>query len=307
MYKKIIYVQSCNIETNMSIRRASHAGSWYSSSADELNSQLECWLSNVDVKVPSARALIAPHAGYAYCGECAAFAYKQVDPANISRVFILGPSHHFSLPGCALTQTKSYETPLYDLEIDQEVNEELLSTGKFDHMQLNVDEDEHSIEMQLPYIAKVMQSRRGQFKIIPVLVGSTSIEREKMYGEIFSKYMKDEQNLFVISSDFCHWGKRFRYTYNDKSKGNIYQSIEHLDRQGMDLIEKLDTKGFYQYLDQYANTICGRKPIGIFLNAVECLQSEKSSFKFHHYAQSSKCRNTNDSSVSYAAGTFSHS
>ena len=34
---------------------------------------------------------------------------------------------------------------------------ELESTGKFSRMNKKVDEDEHSIEMHLPYIAKVMQ------------------------------------------------------------------------------------------------------------------------------------------------------
>lgn len=35
-------------------------------------------------------------------------------------VFILGPSHHVYLNGCALTQTVEYETPLYNLIIDRE-------------------------------------------------------------------------------------------------------------------------------------------------------------------------------------------
>lgn len=34
---------------------------------------------------------------------------------------------------------------------------ELLKTGKFQKMAKSVDEDEHSIEMQLPYIAKVFE------------------------------------------------------------------------------------------------------------------------------------------------------
>lgn len=37
------------------------------------------------------------------------------------------------------------------------VYEELEVTGRFERMSMKVDEDEHSIEMQLPYIAKVMQ------------------------------------------------------------------------------------------------------------------------------------------------------
>jgi len=285
-------------------RRASHAGSWYTSSGKELSSQLDKWLSKADVDAPAARALIAPHAGYSFCGATAAYAYKNVDPAKVKRVFILGPSHHVSLPGCALTQTQTYETPLYNLTVDSEVNEELHATGKFEKMTISTDEDEHSIEMHLPYIAKVMESKKDDFKIVPVLVGATSHEKELMYGKIFAKYLNDPDNLFVISSDFCHWGKRFRYTYYDKSKGNIYESIEDLDKMGMKYIEDLNRSAFYSYLERYYNTICGRHPIGVFLNAMDEIGSKNSSFKFHHYAQSSKCIRYDDSSVSYAAGTL---
>jgi AmmeMemoRadiSam system protein B len=38
------------------------------------------------------------------------------------RVFILGPSHHFYLPGCALTKCDEYETPLGNLIIDKDSN-----------------------------------------------------------------------------------------------------------------------------------------------------------------------------------------
>lgn len=73
------------------------------------------------------------------------------------RVFILGPSHHVRLRGCALTTADKYETPLYDLKIDTQTNAELEKTGKFTRMDMNTDEDEHSIEMHLPYVAKVME------------------------------------------------------------------------------------------------------------------------------------------------------
>lgn len=74
-------------------------------------------------------------------------------------------------------------------------------------MSQQVDEEEHSIEMHLPYIAKVMESKRGSFTIVPVMVGATSCQRQAEYGEIFGTYLADPENLFVISSDFCHWGK----------------------------------------------------------------------------------------------------
>lgn len=36
------------------------------------------------------------------------------------RVFILGPSHHVRIAGCALSSARKYKTPLYDLTIDTE-------------------------------------------------------------------------------------------------------------------------------------------------------------------------------------------
>jgi len=61
-------------------------------------------------------------------------------------------------------------------------------------------------------------------------------------------------------------GKRFKYTPWDRSYNHIYESIEALDRKGMDVIEKLDPQGFSEYLKEYGNTICGRHPIGVLLN-----------------------------------------
>lgn len=146
------------------------------------------------------------------------------------RIFILGPSHHVRLFGCAVSSVQYYQTPLYNLDIDLEMNEELLATGKFEKMSQDTDEDEHSLEMHLPFIAKVMSSKQGKFKIVPVLVGSLSTHKEKEYGELFANYLADPENFFVISSDFCHWGDRFNYKHYDKSKGEIWQSIEALDR-----------------------------------------------------------------------------
>ena len=50
-------------------------------------------------------------------------------------------------------------------------------------------------------------SKRDQFTIVPILVGSLSVEKEIKYGRILSKYLAKHENFFVISSDFCHWGK----------------------------------------------------------------------------------------------------
>lgn len=69
---------------------------------------------------------------------------------------MLGPSHHFYLTGCALSQCDFYETPLGNLVVDKVTIAELHKSCEFNNMSLATDEAEHSIEMHLPYIYKIM-------------------------------------------------------------------------------------------------------------------------------------------------------
>ncbi|VFQ79869.1 unnamed protein product [Cuscuta campestris] len=281
------------------IRRPSHAGSWYTDNPQKLEQELDGWLKESGLaKSSDVRGVIAPHAGYSYSGRAAAFAFGNIDPATISRVFLLGPSHHYYTPKCALSTASVYRTPIGDLPIDMEVTEELKASGKFELMDLRIDEAEHSMEMHLPYLAKIFHGYA--VKVVPILVGSLNSQTEAMYGGLLAKYVDDPRNFFSVSSDFCHWGSRFNFTHYDKTHGEIYKSIEALDKKGMDIIETGDPDAFKQYLSETHNTICGRHPISVFLHmAKNC--STKINIKFLRYEQSSQCRSMRDSSVSYAA------
>ena len=72
------------------------------------------------------------------------------------RVFLLGPSHHYHLTKAALSRCTHYATPLGNLAIDKETTAKLHATGQFEWMSQSVDEDEHSLEMHLPYIYKML-------------------------------------------------------------------------------------------------------------------------------------------------------
>ena len=73
-----------------------------------------------------------------------------------------------------------------------------------------------------------------------------------------------------------------------------------MSRQGMRLIEQQDACGFCSYQREFGNTICGQHPISVLLRALESC-GKKHSVKFVEYAQSSKARSADDSSVSYAS------
>ncbi|SNX87322.1 related to protein tag-253 [Melanopsichium pennsylvanicum] len=338
------------------VRQASHAGSWYTDDGKDLSASLSEWLSKVSssqlptpqsvcstlpttstlaLPVSGCRAIIAPHAGYSYSGPAAAYAYATIDTAGVERVFILGPSHHVYLDGCAVTNCDTYATPIGNLPVDKHVIEELKGTGKFTTMSQGEDEDEHSLEMHLPYVRKVFENQNG-VKIVPIMVGAISTNKENVFGKLLAPYLKDAKNFFVISSDFCHWGTRFRYTYYKSQDSRvdgvhlttrspkstyesypIHQSIRELDQQGIQAIthpwtqDKEEAKtaeqartAFVEYLKQTKNTVCGRHPIGVLLAALaelEKTQMIKSECRFTRYEQSSQVQSAGESSVSYAS------
>jgi AmmeMemoRadiSam system protein B len=81
---------------------------------------------------------------------------EYADAHHSKRVFLLGPSHHFYLEKAALTRCTHYGTPLGNLPVDAATTADLYKTGQFDWMSQDVDEDEHSLEMHLPYIYKTL-------------------------------------------------------------------------------------------------------------------------------------------------------
>ncbi|KAF2863328.1 UPF0103-domain-containing protein [Piedraia hortae CBS 480.64] len=320
------------------VRRPSHAGSWYKSSKSQLNAELDEWLAAVDppvvpcldhkqsenvtqLPVPGARVIIGPHAGYAYSGPAAAYAYKAWDVSKAKRVFLLGPSHHHYLRRAALTGCTHYSTPLGDLVIDRETTDELQQSSKFETMSLSVDEAEHSLEMHLPYIYKLFSQHvtfgndSSKFPLlVPIMVGNTSSSTEVELGKLLAPYLSDPSTAFVVSSDFCHWGLRFDYTYYRPSSGKtqnltssshkpidppIHESIKAVDEECMEACESGKLSKWVDVLKDTGNTVCGRHPISVIMAAMETLQS--GTFRFVRYERSSEVSSVRDSSVSYAS------
>jgi len=66
--------------------------------------------------------------------------------------------------------------------------------------------------MQLPFLREVFEDC-DDIKLLPLMVGHVADKQLSTYGTVLSKYMKDPETLFVISTDFCHWGSRFDFTH----------------------------------------------------------------------------------------------
>mmetsp|Transcript_4201 Transcript_4201/g.9189 ORF Transcript_4201/g.9189 Transcript_4201/m.9189 type:complete len:146 (-) Transcript_4201:220-657(-) len=137
------------------------------------------------------------------------------------------------------------------------------------------------------------------------MVGALEDSTERQLGRVVGQWLADPTNLLVISSDFCHWGERFRYTRGlttSREDGvELWEWIEKLDQEALRIIQTKNGDAFRAYISETRNTICGRYPIGVFLRAVETVGRNEFEVYLTRYAQSSKSRSIRDSSVSYAA------
>lgn len=315
-------------------RRATHAAphgsGWYESVPEKLRQCIGSWLADADTPSTPTKSkthrlfgIVSPHAGLSYGGTTAARAYAVMKHylasergSKVSTIFVLGPSHFKGFTGVEMSEASQYETPLGPIAVDNERIGKIM--GKLKAHQVPVafiskalDEKEHSLELQLPFIASVVP-QPSSVRLVPMLVGDADPAMEKAICAALKGEFDDEKNIFVFSSDFCHWGSRFGFTHIYSGDGkrekhikhyeSISDSIKAMDREAAQLLASGSTSDWYDYFDRTENTICGRHPLGIGMHYWSSL--EESIVELVGYSQSSRAETLDDCSVSYAAMTI---
>jgi AmmeMemoRadiSam system protein B len=191
----------------------------------------------------------------------------------------------------------SADTPYGAIPFDIECCESLLSHHRelFRKLDVRTAEQEHSLEMEFPLLTYVFG--RTAFRIVPIIVDGCSVEGAEKIANALREFTDDPQTLVVVSSDFCHWGERFRYTHLPSGGGQIYERIERLDREAAELIASGKPGRFAAYLSQTRNTICGRNAILVMMHLYTAFRAE-----FPAYSRSGNITSEHDSCVSYFAG-----
>ncbi len=194
---------------------------WYPENQTELNELLEKLVLYSSKFNRRIHGIIVPHAGYEYSGKVAGKAYSLLKNKKIDKIAILAPSHYAAFSGTVSGNELS--TPLGSIKIlenDFPKSDSILRR-------------EHSLDVQLPFIQKVLPEAR----ILPLVVGELSSEQAQ---ELAAK-LSAQELFFIISSDLSHFNK--------------YEKAKELDMETIELIEDLDLENF--------NNIdaCGKFPL----------------------------------------------
>jgi hypothetical protein len=199
-----------------------------------------------------ARGVVAPHAGYPYSGEVAAWAYSAI-PTSFAGTFILiGPSHR----GFRTSISRiPWETPLGIVDNDPDIVSALeIETDEVSHR------EEHSLEVQVPFI----KYRFPRARIVPILMGEQDYGSATLLAEqvldVVRRTKRDDVR-FVASSDFSHYVPAARAREDDT--------------YAIRALENLDIPEFYRRVAARGVSACGVGPIAAVCQVCHALGARK--------------------------------
>ena len=224
------------------VRRPAVAGYFYPKKAEELRSMIK-GMVDPRSKKEKARAVVSPHAGLIYSGPVAGAVYSSVFLPE--RLVILGPSHRGQRSVFAIMKTGAWQTPLGDVPVDTELAESLLRRSALIRIEESAHEEEHSLEVQLPFIQFLSQA----FSIVPLCVSPAADfaalqELARAIAEAIRESGTDV--LIVASTDMSHYVSR--------------ETARKKDFLAIGRIQALDARGLYDVVQQEDISMCGFQP-----------------------------------------------
>ncbi len=242
------------------IRRAAVAGSWYPDNPEWLAREVDAHLADVTERPQGCpRALISPHAGLMYSGPVAAHAYGLVRSCRYDAVVLVGPSHFVGFAGVAIWPRGEWETPLGRVAVAEDLATAIAAESAGIREYPAAHAREHSLEMQLPFLARLMP----RVPIVPMVMGHQTRDTADALAEVLSRTLatRSETVLLIASSDLSH--------YHDAATASA------MDRVVVRHVEALDPDGLMRALETEPGHACGGGPIVSVLSAARRLGASR--------------------------------
>jgi AmmeMemoRadiSam system protein B len=230
------------------VKQCEFCGTFYPEDRLELDPFIDRALR--DANVPKIRGeilgIISPHAGYIYSGSIAAYSYKILENRHFDAVVILTPSHRYYLDGISIYPSGGLSVPNATLEVDTSAVNEFASLD-FVKFVAKYFYGEHSLEVQLPFIAKTL----GNTKIVPIVLGKVNFKQMQQLADKLVEISKKKNILIIASSDMSHFLS--------------YEEANKLDNSTLQYIKNKDANSLWKSEARNESRACGINPVITFL------------------------------------------
>ncbi|MBR9978627.1 MAG: AmmeMemoRadiSam system protein B [Bacteroidetes bacterium] len=200
--------------------------------------------------------IVSPHAGYAYSGPTAAYAYTLLQRRPFRTAVIISPSHREYFNGISIYDGDAYRTPLGLINVDIHLREKLLGqNGIIKASQLG-HRDEHSIEVQLPFLQRI----NPDAKVLPIVMGDQRSEHCQLLARALAGILTPD-HVLIASSDLSHFHEQHDALERDRI---IEEDIVAL--KPMRLLNDLSSS---------RAEACGGGPIAVVMSASQTLGADR--------------------------------
>jgi len=270
------------------VRRPAVAGRFYPAKPEALTRELDQYLAadaSRPEKMQAALGCIVPHAGYMYSGHVAGAVFERL-PARATYI-ILCPNHTGRGAPLAMMSKGEWLTPLGAVRIDADLAASLQHTCRLLMEDAKAHEDEHAIEVELPFL----QRQVGAFTFVPIAIGVSRYAALEALGHGMAQALRSSAGpvLIVASSDMNH------YEPDDITRVK--------DRKAIDQILALDAAGLYEVIRKEDITMCGYGPAVAMLTAAKDLGASRA--ELIRYATSADTSGDRSAVVGYAGMVIS--
>jgi AmmeMemoRadiSam system protein B len=244
------------------IRPSPIAGTWYSGNRDALEKQLDGFLKAPPGARPPGElvGVIVPHAGHRYSGPVAGRAFALMRGLEPEIVAVVSPMHSLAPSPLVTSGHEAYQTPLGLVPVDSAAVRSLnaaLEKRCGERLYPLRNDREHSLEIQLPFLQRVL----GDFRLLPVMVLDQSEATAEALGSALAETLAGRKALLVGSSDLSHF-------YPDPvARG--------LDAEMMRRVESFDPSAVMRAEDEEAGFACGRAAIAAVLWAAKGMGADR--------------------------------
>ena len=230
--------------------------------------------------------LIVPHAGYSYSGPVAAHSYYHQASAGIfESIIILGPNHTGLGSGVSTMTEGEWSTPLGDVPIDTDLAQEIVDSSHLVDVEDEAHRNEHSIEVQLPFLQFIYPRR---FKFVPICMMLQDLQTSIEVGEAIAKAAENHRAIVLASSDWTHYEPQ--------------EQAQSKDKQAIEEALQMNEKKFQEIIEERSVSACGYGPVIAMIHAAK-LRGAKSG-NLLSYQTSGDVTGDKSAVVGYAAASF---
>ena len=275
------------------IRPAAVADAFYPADPEQAALLVERFLAPVQPTDGAPIALIVPHAGWAYSGHVAAFAFKQMEGHAYDAVVIIGPNH--SDPGfdrISVYAEGAFEAPGGAVPVDEALAAELLAAHEGIVFERGAHQREHSIEVQLPFLEHVCP----ECAMVPVVIGQPTAENLEILTAALIDVLQDRQALVIASSDLSHYPK-----YDDAVRVDT-TTLAAIETMDADTVAAVTRAQMRQDVPGLVTCACGEGPIVVTMRVAQALGADHA--RVLRYANSGDVGGDRDRVVGYGAVMF---